>query len=752
MPTYNLQTLCTLARASSWYEAPHELSLAMPKGRQTCTECSMRRQKCDRQQPCGRCIRRGHADRCSIEWGPDGYDPKKHRVYPRPEGKTSQDGQPSASNSAVTSPHDVVFQVPGLTPGSATSHTTPSQHNILSPTYNLSNGPVQQAPQPGTIDFPGPFGQIQLGDYDSRLKSVQILDDGYLRNGLRGLGDEDLVSTSVGGTETAQIAFMQLLLPSRRQIHQLVEYQIDQVSWYHVCFHGPTLLDELNAATTKGGVLQVRDTDLKWMALLFSVMAASMFSVSESQALSWGFQSDEKQKLTRQWFKCCVTSLNLADYMRCHHIHSVQAITILSMTAHVLGYSTTQSTLLGAAYKIAQGLGLQRLGLEDDEMSLTTRTGMLMVPAQRQKIVQRETGRRVWAQLCIQDWFSIAFSEMYSVNPLHFATLKPSNVDDTSLQVYPDEVPGQPGFINFLYDIARLMPTIHDAILGSNTLFTKYERVLEADSRLRQLVTEGCPKYLNVLEPLDPSWPPWIPWARRSVQLCYHHKTIMIHRPFLARSFTEPTFNFSRRACLSASKNILKEAKQAFDEEGPALWIDQAFMVAAGITLVLDLFHRRRGEPELMEHKKLVESTINTLSKYDSMIGARGCRMLASLLAEQSKLCASNQLGMTNKRAVEDNDLDGANGKRQKFDVPRFVERFVGDKSSFTDSLGTSQPAMQSGGAGAVAQNSRSTLANGDGKPAEESAFSYETFEQLFPPQAGISNSFLFEDLLNFDI
>jgi hypothetical protein len=37
-------------------------------------------------------------------------------------------------------------------------------------------------------------------------------------------------------------------------------------------------------------------------------------------------------------------------------------------------------------------------------------------------------------------------------------------------------------------------------------------------------------------------------------------------------------------------------------------------------------------------------------------------------------------------------------------------------------------------------------------EPSFTSDLGYETFEQLFPPHTGISNNFLFEDLLNFDI
>ena len=75
----------------------------MPKERQTCTECSMRRQKCDRNLPCSRCIKRGEPDRCTREWPKEGYDPRKHRVYPRPDGKDEQSSpSTSAGNEDVT--------------------------------------------------------------------------------------------------------------------------------------------------------------------------------------------------------------------------------------------------------------------------------------------------------------------------------------------------------------------------------------------------------------------------------------------------------------------------------------------------------------------------------------------------------------------------------------------------------------------------------------------------------------------------
>ena len=656
-------------------------------------------------------------------------------------------GSPTVSDSSV------LMHQQEKTPTSASIASGPTSQTLGATPATSYSRPDPKPTSNASLDFPG-WGQTTHSDYSGFVNSVRVAaGDPRSQYGMVDpihAADDASMSNCFGGTAPAQISFLQLLLPSKRQVFQLCEYHIDQILWYHNCFDGSTFHAELVAASSTPQGLQIQNMDLQWAALLFSILSASMVGVSDSIALSWGFQKEERHKLTRQWFRSCLTCLNLADYLRLHHVYSVQAIAILTQSSHILGYSNTQNGMLGAALKVAQGLGLQRLGLDDDEVNITSSTGVLIVPAQRQKIVQRELGRRLWAQLCIQDWFQIPFSEMYSINRLHFSSLKPSNLDDVSLQVLSDEMPTKTGFGNFLYEIAKLMPQMHDAILSANTLYTRYEHVLEWDKKMRHLVLEASPKWLNSMEPWEPHWPVWVSWARRSTNLCFHHKIIMVHRPFLGRSFTEPTFAFSRRACLTASKMILKEAKHAYDEEGPNLWIDQAFMVAAGITLALDTFHRREHEPELEEHKRLVENTISMLGKYDdSMIGLRGYRLLVSLLAEQAKVCANNQLENWRKHALEGGETGPE--KRQKFDVPKFVEQFVGG-SSFTGSLKengkppTPAPVAQKG----VQPDINAAL--GDSEPIDDGGYSYERFEQLFPPQAGISNSFLFEDLLNFDI
>lgn len=349
----------------------------------------MRRQKCDRQIPCSRCIKRNEPEKCTREWPEEGYDPKRHRTYPRPdkhrEGSASSDQNDTPRSNAVRDSmigdDSPAIQV---TPRPETSRTDPDKDVSV-------------------IDFLT-WGRGNLADY--QVKSFDLLKEPFKNN--QNCPEQEF-SNGFGSTNAQQLSFLQLLLPRKEQMMLLVDFHLSHVLWYHACFHEESFYNEVQAQYSKPNGLQIQETDLRWTSLLFAVMAGSMVCAKESLSASWGFSKAERFKLMKQWYKASISCLNLADYMWRHHLWSVQAICVLTMSGHILGFSNTQSTLHGAALKIAQGLGLQRLGQESDESVLGPND---LTPAKREKIVRREVGRRVWGQICNQDWFSIPFCEM----------------------------------------------------------------------------------------------------------------------------------------------------------------------------------------------------------------------------------------------------------------------------------------------------------------------------------------------------
>ncbi|KAJ5634309.1 hypothetical protein N7528_002151 [Penicillium herquei] len=361
-------------------------------------------------------------------------------------------------------------------------------------------------------------------------------------------------------------ALCQAFLPSRAKVYQLVQYHCDCLLWYHGSFHSKTFLAELDKFYEKDeGRIEGSSIRLQWISLLFAILTGSMACAPRSVAQSWGFRDREKDTLSKRWLKITIACLHQADYMACHSIYSVEAITTLTISAHMLGHSNGFSVLLASAVRIAQGLGLHQL--EEESRNLTP------------GIIGREIGRRAWCQLCIQDWFSIPFTESYLIHRLGFSTTKPQHCDEEMDPLSEDE-PSITSYSRLFYDIAALMPGLQDDCISCNTLYTRYEEILRYDRRIRTLATKHLPRYLQNV-PIDPSWPCYVPWARRSLAISSAHKVIMIHRKFLSLSFTNPLFEFTRKTCVAASRTIIKEQKEAARDGGPVLWIHQAFSVTA---------------------------------------------------------------------------------------------------------------------------------------------------------------------------
>jgi hypothetical protein len=518
-------------------------------------------------------------DKCTLDW-PDGkYDARIHRAYPK--------------KPPTLSSHEIVVNLD-------TEETLGSSAKRLEYSFK-------------------PFQAPQLRNRRA--------------SNSHGFG----LSLSPAGPE----AFLQMLLPEITHIWKLVDYHELYLLWYHGCYHGPTFRSELQSILPSepgNDTLDISGVDLQWLALLFSIMAGSLTCTTDRRLEQWRFSKSEVVKLSMQWYKASIFCLNQAEWTMNHSIYSVHAIATLTMSAHPLGRSSELSVLLGAAVKIAQSLGLDRL----DHAPVLESIDASSSEEQRYRLLQREIGRRVWSQLCVQDWMSLPFTESHSISPLDFSTTKPSSRDHLTMEPIPSTFPTYVSYGNYLFEIAKLMVGHHEATLRSTTPYTKYEQVLEYDARMRMLATKGMPRYFHVVEPIDRSWPEWVPWARQSLTICFAHKMIMIHRNFIRQSFTNPAHSMTRTTCVAAAKTILNEAKQAKDLDGPIIWVDKAFCVVAGMVLCLDIFHRSDSDPEFKSHKELVIDCIQSLSRYDtSTIAMQGAKVLTYLLAERDKVASS---------------------------------------------------------------------------------------------------------------
>jgi hypothetical protein len=534
--------------------------------------------------------------------------------------------------------------------------------------------------------------------------------------------------------EMSQIGHLQLLLPGRRQLWELVRYHEECLLWYHCSYFPPSFKKQMEVFFDRFQGVVESGVNLQWLGLLFAVITGSITCAPDHVAQAWGFRAAERETLSRRWCRAVYTCLNAADYAAKQSILSVQALSTMTISVHILGYSNMHSVHLAAAIRIAQGLGLHRLS---DESPGT--------------VVDKESGRRLWNQLCCQDWFSIPFSDTYLIHPLYSQSLPPLNSHDDDMKPLPEAVPTSTTYCRILGRIAAIMPQLQDDLVACNTPFTKYEQIVKWDKRMRALSTHERPFFLTPNIPIDPSWPPYIAWARRSLAVTSAHKIIMIHRSFLSESFTNQAFSFTRRTCLAASKTIIKEVKIATSENEPNFWVYQAFTVAASIIFILDMLHRSPEDVEYIEHKQLAEDALAILQQFrNSMIASRGVKLLSALLEEISLV---TQTYNSRKRARDEEHTGGAHTARPGFNVLAFVKSFSSGRKQSRDSI--PQPQSQNGGnrqIGAYSNTAEPTLLGEEMQsvlPAAFDAFSGQDaeYDASFFPQ-GLDTTTPFENLL----
>lgn len=212
----------------------------MPKQRSTCTRCSMKRQKCDRQSPCSRCIQNKEAHLCTTQWK-DGYDPAVHRKYPRKSLAASQ-RLLNETNGA---------QLPRLSPDEWTSSSTPSPGLPLHIRSQATGIPSVSAyaahdqpklPNPSTtnIDFVT-YGRSDVTDIsmgtlirekEADAQNQAIMNKNLNQNRTKPSADDVPTNSFSPAAKSVEVYHLQSLLPSKPQVLLLVDYHDRCMSYW----------------------------------------------------------------------------------------------------------------------------------------------------------------------------------------------------------------------------------------------------------------------------------------------------------------------------------------------------------------------------------------------------------------------------------------------------------------------------------------------------------------------------------------
>ncbi|GAB1741419.1 hypothetical protein NU219Hw_g6652t1 [Hortaea werneckii] len=209
------------------------------------------------------------------------------------------------------------------------------------------------------------------------------------------------------------------------------------------------------------------------------------------------------------------------------------------MVAHSFGESDLMATLVNAGIRIAQCLGLHRV---PDGVSLEPSGGEGMDVRW-----EGEVGRRVWWKLVELDYHSMPYTGTLTINPKSFDTRMPLNSDNGRLIDRDTSVLTVSTCAIIMSKVARLMPDILEGTYAIEKDETaKYQQVILADRRMRELVATLPPVTLRKQDASQEPQCPWIATARRILAISAADKIIMIHRSFFLKSLQSPLYLFTR--------------------------------------------------------------------------------------------------------------------------------------------------------------------------------------------------------------
>ncbi|ERS97611.1 hypothetical protein HMPREF1624_05782 [Sporothrix schenckii ATCC 58251] len=620
-----------------------------------CRECSQRKVRCDKETPCGRCVRLSktctrevvriskslslHRDELRflralrarlVALGPSCHDAVAdidRRVHFLEHGKSaaSDDGppQPDANDmNGAAMGVDPAMHSPAPTDEDEMRSSYGGTATVASPTSMATSAstPVVSV-QPRTVQY-----QHQQQHQHQRMPTTHQLDDNHasILTGFEFLAwgrhsqacfphrrcrcyqnrrYSELASINCDAAWVGRQAMTlradasdsdptePSVLLPPRVARQVVAFHMDHLRWHHNAFHGPTFVAQCEQFWRTG----TADHPL-WLALYFAVCSVSLWTLLNNEPYRREVTGDwdfDEALVSRQ-FQAMVHTLYGENFLENLSLYAVQAIVISTRIAHNLDRTDLNAILVGAAVRIAHCLGLHKIADPVADPPDEDIEGT-EVDAWHER-VEIETGKRVWLQLVIQDHFQIPYTDTYVIHPSQYITPLPDNCNDEDMVARPGREPTNSSYVRMLGRTASLIPPLLDGLgpMGARKPPAEaYQHILACDRVMRANVAQ-IPEFL-LRDDAAPAATktPWLALARRTLAISAAEKIIMIHRPVLYDSFQGgPAFRHTRTTCVAAATTILREHEQALAEQTLSIWTHSAFCVTAAVVLGLELFHR----------------------------------------------------------------------------------------------------------------------------------------------------------------
>lgn len=331
-------------------------------------------------------------------------------------------------------------------------------------------------------------------------------------------------------------------LPDIPTARQLVDFHVRFLSWSHNVLHAPTFLRQCETFWTSATV-----EDGQWLAVYCAVLSSSAWSILNCRKCVYDVDVINFAPSTRRMFDLMMDILNSEQFMSRHTIFSIQAICISGLVGNVFGKSDLLNTLVNAAIRIAQCLGLHKI--PDEEAGEVW-----------EDTLDREVGRRIWWKLVEMDYHSTPYTGSCSINAGHFTTRLPLNCNDGDLVGHDESYLTTSTYSIIMSKMSLCIPKLLDGISKSDDVASRYEHVISIDRQMRKVVTK-IPSAILRDHGASGKGPEWLTLARRTLAITAADKVSQRK----AVVFEEFRFWASQSECTSILVSSLTSGIDDFD-------------------------------------------------------------------------------------------------------------------------------------------------------------------------------------------
>lgn len=343
-------------------------------------------------------------------------------------------------------------------------------------------------------------------------------------------------------------------LPRRKAVvDQLVQIYFVELNSVHDCVDEATFRASYAAFwNRKWGDDDLTAVDLRWLSLLFMVLAFAVLLNSSLNATMEAQRDSEKTSI--QFFWACRKAIVLAPTFTGESPDLVRAGILVSRYLMYFGRKTESWLTSSFAIRMAQAQGMH---IDGESWGF---------PA---KVL--ESRRRLWCKLYSLDRsISLAVGRPYTIHSKHCTQMNMRNIwvdnvtseEAESALELPIEEPTPTLYYRYQQQLSGILGDIHDECYGLTpvtTSYNAYEKVLNLDRILVEWAgaLPGCFRleHPDVSMDADKSF---IYWQRMYLHSGYHFARITLHRTYMLLESITDRFQYSRDACISSACADLK--------------------------------------------------------------------------------------------------------------------------------------------------------------------------------------------------